>query len=38
MLKHLSFVFCKFFSATGLAWQTALKKTEVKLQILSDID
>ena len=38
MFKHLLFVFCNFFSATGLAWQVALKKTEVKLQILSDID
>ena len=28
----------KFLSALGLAWQAALKKTEVKLEILTDID
>ena len=28
----------KFFSATGLAWQAALKKTEVKLELLTDTD
>ena len=28
----------KFLSATGLAKQTALKKTEVKLELLTDID
>ena len=28
----------KFLSAPGLAWQTALKKTKVKLDLLSDID
>ena len=27
----------KFFSTPGLAWQTALKKSEVKLEILIDI-
>ena len=27
-----------FFSAPGLAWQAALKKTEVKLESLADID
>ena len=28
----------KFLSATRLAWQAALKKTEVKLELLTDID
>ena len=29
---------CKFFSDPGLAWQAALKKTEVKLELLTNID
>ena len=28
----------KFLSALGLTWQAALKKTEVKLELLTDID
>ena len=28
----------KFFSAPGLAWQAALKKTKVRLDLLTDTD
>ena len=35
-IYHLDSV--KFLSAPGLAWQAALKKTEVKLELLTDID
>ena len=28
----------QFLSAPGLAWQTCLKKTEVKLELLTNID
>ena len=28
----------RFLSAPGLAWQAALKKTKVKLDLLTDID
>ena len=28
----------KFLAALGLAWQAALKKTKVKLDLLTDID
>ena len=28
----------KFISASGLAWQAALKKTKVKFDLLTDID
>ena len=28
----------KIFSALGLAWQAAFKKTKVKLELLTDID
>ena len=28
----------KFLSALGLAWQEAFKSTEVKLELLTDID
>ena len=33
---HLDLVKC--LSAHGLAWKAALKKTEVKLKLLTDID
>ena len=28
----------KFLSAPGLVWQAAFKKTEIKLELLTDID
>ena len=28
----------KFLSAPGLAWQTTLKKSKVKIDLLNDID
>ena len=27
-----------FLSATGLAWQACLKKTKIKLELLTDVD
>ena len=35
-INHLDLV--KFLSAPGLAWQAALKKTKLKLELLTDID
>ena len=35
-IYHLNLV--KFLSAPASAWQAALKKTEVKLELLTDID
>ena len=29
---------CYFFSAPGLAWQACFKKTDVKLELLTDYD
>ena len=37
-LKMYELVPAKFLSAPGLAWQAALKKTKVKLDLLTDID
>ena len=38
MFKILSIRSAKFLSAPGLAWQAAFEKTEVKLELLADID
>ena len=35
-IYHLDLV--KFFPAPGLTWQAALKKTEVRLELLTDVD
>ena len=37
-MKMYQLISSKFLSASGLAWQAALKKTKVKLDILIDID
>ena len=37
-LKIYQLDLAKFLSAPRLAWQAALKKTEVKLELLTDID
>ena len=37
-LKIYNLDHVKFLSAPGLAWQEALKKTEVKLELLTDND
>ena len=34
-IRHLDLV--KFHSAPGLAWQEALKKTEVQIEFLTDM-
>ena len=36
--KYTSLILQNYFSAPGLAWQAALKKAKVKLDVLTDID
>ena len=38
VLKYLDLMPLIFLTAPGLAWQTRLKKTGVKLELLTDID
>ena len=37
-LKTLDVYPARPFSAAGLAWQAALKETEIKLELLTDIN
>ena len=37
-IYHLDKIYVKFLSTPGLTWQVALKMTEVKLELLTDID
>ena len=36
--KLMNWILQNFFSASELAWKAAFKKTEVKLELLADID
>ena len=38
VFKNYHLDLAKFIPAPGLAWQAALKMTEVKLELLTDID
>ena len=38
LLKCVNLILQNFFSAPGLAWLAALRKTKVKLDLLMDID
>ena len=38
VLKYVNLIPLIFFSAPGLPWQACLKKTRVKLDLLTDID
>ena len=38
VLKYMSLIQLIFLSAPGLTWQACLKKTQVKLELLTDID
>ena len=38
VLKIYHLDLAKFFSAPGLTWQAALKKIEVRLELLTDVD
>ena len=38
VLKYMSLIPPIFLSAPGLVWQACLKRTKVKLELLTDID
>ena len=38
ILKYINLISLVFLSASGLAWQAALKKTKEKIDLLTDID
>ena len=38
VLKYLDLALIIFLSALGLAWQACLRKTKVKLELLTDVD
>ena len=38
VLKYMNLILLIFMSSPGLAWQVCLKKTKVKLELLTDID
>ena len=38
ILKYMNSILLIFLSASELAWQACLKKAEVKLELLTDID
>ena len=37
-MKYMNLIPLVFSSASGLAWQAALKKTKVKLDLLMDVE
>ena len=38
VLKYMNLILLIFMSAPGLAWQVCLKKTKVKLELLTDTE
>ena len=38
VLKYMNLILLIFLSATGLAWEACLKKTRIRLELLTDID
>ena len=38
VLTYMNLILLIFLSAPGLAWQACLKKTEVEVELLTDVD